>query len=93
MCSTSKSGRTRSVKSHNTTAHQTTEQAARFTAIANATDDRRQELKAHQKLLQMQNPDPQPQKTQVKGWRYWTLEVCLFSILKQKLLGRTLQGQ
>ncbi len=91
MCGTPKSSRSRSVRSHSTTINLTIDQAARFTAIANAADDRRQELKAHRKLLIAQDPDPQSQKIQVKGWRYWTMEACLVSLLKQKISDRTFQ--
>lgn|GEM_PF-7003204 len=91
MCSTPKSHRSRSSRPHRTAMHLTAIQAARFTAIANAADDRRQALKAHQKLLKEQNPESQSQKNQIKGWRYWMMKACLFSLLKQRILGRILQ--
>lgn len=90
MCSSPKSSRSRSSRSRRTSVELTADQAASFTAIANAADDRRQELKAQRKLLKAQNPDPQPQeaqKTQVKDWRYWMFDVCLVSIIKQKIRG------
>lgn len=86
MCSTPKSSRSRSIRSHRSSIDLNAVQLARFTVIANAADDRRQAQKAQKIQLKVQGMDSQPHKTIVQGWRYWMLEACLFTLFKQKLL-------
>lgn len=93
MCSSPKSSRSRITRSRGTTVKLTADQAARFTAIANAADDRRERLKAEKERLLAQTLDPQTQLIQTQGWRYWMLEACVVSVIKQKILGSTLERQ
>lgn len=76
-----------------TTVELTAAQAAKYTAIANAADDRRERLKAEKERLLAQTLDPQTQLIQTQGWRYWMLEACVVSVIKQKILGSTLERQ